>query len=278
MELKRRRLIRQGVFALFLALLTILFALPLYWLTASSFMSSAEITGINRPLFPRSFRVNNYSYVFVFLKFRRTFFNSVFTSALTTVMILVTSSMAGYAFAKKRFPFSKALMGLLVGTMAIPPTVLLLPLFFVINRIGFYDNLWGLVFPFGVTVFGIYFMRQYISDIPDALLESARIDGAGEASVFLRIALPLLSPAFVSLAIIEFVNNWNSFTMPLVLLKTPDKFTLPLMLGFLSQKSTEIDWGHVMAANVLTILPVFAVYVVLQKYLVKGIMQGAVKG
>jgi ABC-type glycerol-3-phosphate transport system permease component len=129
-----------------------------------------------------------------------------------------------------------------------------------------------------VTVFGIYFMRQYISDIPDALLESARIDGAGEASVFLKIALPLLSPAFVSLAIIEFVNNWNSFTMPLVLLKTPDKYTLPLMLGFLSQKSTEIDWGHVMAANVLTILPVFAVYVILQKYLVKGIMQGAVKG
>jgi ABC-type glycerol-3-phosphate transport system permease component len=278
MERNYRPLIRRGVFTLLLALLTVLFALPLYWLGASSFMSSAEITGIHRPLFPRSFKLDNYSYVFVFLKFQRTFFNSVFTSALTTVMILATSSMAGYAFAKKRFPFSKALLGLLVGTMAIPPTVLLLPLFFVINRIGFYDNLWGLIFPFGVTVFGIYFMRQYISDIPDALSESARMDGASEAAVFLKIMLPLLSPAMVSLAIIEFVNNWNSFTMPLVLLKTPEKYTLPLMLGFLSQKSVEIDWGHVMAANVLSILPVFIIYVVLQRFLVKGIMQGSIKG
>jgi ABC-type glycerol-3-phosphate transport system permease component len=216
--------------------------------------------------------------VFVFLKFSKTFFNSFFTSTITTALILVSSAMAGYAFAKKRFPGSRLILGLLVGTMAIPPTVLLLPLFFVINRIGLFDNLWGLIIPFGVTVFGIYFMRQYISDLPDALLESARIDGASEAAVFIRIVLPLLSPAFVSLAIIEFVNNWNSFTMPLVLLKTPDKFTLPLMLGFLSQKSTEIDWGHVMAANVLTILPVFLIYVILQKYLVKGILQGAVKG
>jgi ABC-type glycerol-3-phosphate transport system permease component len=253
-----------------LILLSILFALPLYWLTASSFMSSAEITALDRPLFPPSFKLTNYRFVFVFLKFQRTFFNSVFTSALTTVLILISSSMAGYGFAKKRFRGSGLCMGLLVSTMAIPPTVLLLPLFFVINRIGLYDNLWGLIFPFGVTVFGVYFMRQYISDIPDALMESARIDGASEAAVFLKIMLPLLSPAMVSLAIIEFVNNWNSFTMPLVLLKTPEKYTLPLMLGFLSQKSVEIDWGHVMAANVLSILPVFIIYVVLQRFLVIG--------
>lgn len=274
----RRGTLKQGLFTAVLIFLTLLFALPMYWLIASSFMSSAEITGLNRPLFPSSFKLTNYRFVFVFLKFQRTFFNSVFTSALTTVLILITSSMAGYGFAKKRFRGSKLCMGLLVSTMAIPPTVLLLPLFFVINRIGLYDNLWGLIIPFGVTVFGIYFMRQYISDIPDTLLESARIDGASEAAVFLKITLPLLSPALVSLAIIEFVNNWNSFTMPLVLLKTPEKYTLPLMLGFLSQKSVEIDWGHVMAANVLSILPVFVIYVVLQRFLVKGIMQGAIKG
>jgi ABC-type glycerol-3-phosphate transport system permease component len=276
----KTRKIRPGPLALaaVLALLTLLFALPLYWLGASSFMNSAEITGLHRPLFPRSFRLDNYTFVFAFLKFQRTFFNSVFTSALTTFLILVSSSMAGYGFAKKKFAGSKVLLGLLVGTMAIPPTVLLLPLFFVINRIGLYDNLWGLVFPFGATVFGVYFMRQYISDIPEALLESARIDGASEGAVFTRMVLPLLSPALVSLGIIELVNNWNSFTIPLVLLKTPEKYTLPLMLGFLSQKSVEIDWGHVMAANMLSLLPVFVIYVVLQKFLVKGIMQGAVKG
>lgn len=261
-----------------LGLLTALFALPLYWLAASSFMSSAEITASARPLFPRAFKLDNYFFVFDFLKFRRTFLNSAFTSLATTAFILATASMAGYAFAKKRFAGSKLLMGLLVGTMAVPPTVLLLPLFFVINRVGLYDNLWGLILPFSVTVFGIYFMRQYISDIPDALLESARIDGASEYATFTRIVMPLLTPAYVSLAIIEFVNNWNSFTMPLVLLKTPDRFTLPLMLGLLSQKTVEMDWGHVMAANVLTILPVFVIYVALQRYIVKGIMQGAVKG
>ena len=273
----RKRLLRAA-FGASLALLTLLFALPLYWLVASSFMSSAEITASARPLFPRSFKWDNYAFVFVFLKYWRTFFNSVFTSSATTVLILVTASMAGYAFAKKRFFGSKVLLGLLVATMAIPSTVLLLPLFFVINKVGLFDNLWGLVLPFATTVFGIYFMRQYVSDIPDALLEAARIDGAGEASTFLRIALPLQQPALVSLAVIEFVNNWNSFTMPLVLLKTPERYTLPLMLGLLSQKSVEIDWGHVMAANGLTIAPVLIVYVLLQRNITAGIMQGAVKG
>jgi ABC-type glycerol-3-phosphate transport system permease component len=260
------------------AILTAVFLLPLYWLIATSFMGSAEITALTRPLFPRSFKWDNYAFVFVFLKFQRTFANSLFTSTATTLLILATASMAGYAFAKKRFVGSRVLMGLLVGTMAIPPTVLLLPLFFVINKIGLFDTLWGLILPFGTTIFGIYFMRQYIADIPDALLESAKIDGAGEWTAFTRIVLPLLTPAFVSLSIIEFVNNWNSFTMPLVLLKSPERFTLPLMLGLLSQKSVEMDWGHVMAANVMAIAPVFVVYVALQRYIVKGIMQGAVKG
>lgn len=273
----RRRAAELGFGAL-LALLTLLFALPLYWLVASSFMGSAEITASSRPLFPRSFRWDNYGYVFVFLKYWRTFSNSIFTSAATTVLILVTASMAGYAFAKKRFWGAKVLMGLLVATMAIPATVLLLPLFFVINRIGLFDNLWGLVLPFGTTVFGIYFIRQYVADIPDALLEAARIDGAGEASVFLLVALPLQKPALVSLAVIEFVNNWNSFTMPLVLLKTPERYTLPLMLGLLSQKSVEIDWGQVMAANCLTVAPVFFLYVLLQRHIAEGLMQGAIKG
>ncbi|WP_069650046.1 carbohydrate ABC transporter permease [Caloranaerobacter ferrireducens] len=261
-----------------LYILTVIFLVPLYWLIVSSLKTDAEITMFPPTLWPHQINLKNFPYVWKYLHFTRTFLNSLIVSISTTVLIVIFSTMAGYAFAKKKFIGSKFLMTVLIGTMTIPATVLLLPLFFIITKLGMYDKLVSLILPFGVTVFGIFFMKQYIEDIPDALIEAARIDGCGEFKIFFTIILPLLKPAITSLAIIEFVNNWNSFTMPLVLLKSPEKYTLPLRLGMLSKETVAIPWSQIMAANVLTILPVVIIFLLLQKYFVKGIMSGSVKG
>jgi ABC-type glycerol-3-phosphate transport system permease component len=261
-----------------LYILTILFLIPIYWLLVSSLKTDAEITRFPPTFWPEILNFKNFPYVWKYLHFTRTFFNSIIVSISTTILIVIFSTMAGYAFAKKKFIGKKPLMVVLIGTMTIPATVLLLPLFFVITKLGMYDKLISLILPFGVTVFGIFFMKQYIEDIPDALIEAARIDGCGEVRIFFTIVLPLLKPAITSLSIIEFVNNWNSFTMPLVLLKTPEKFTLPLRLGMLAKETVAVPWSQIMAANVLTIIPVIVIFLVLQKYFIKGIMSGSVKG
>lgn len=258
--------------------LTIIFLIPLYWLVVSSLKTDAEITRFPPTFWPHVINLKNFPYVWKYLHFGRTTLNSLLVSITTTILIVINSTMAGYAFAKKKFLGRKFMMVVLIGTMTIPATVLLLPLFFIISKLGMYDKLIGLIFPFGVTVFGIFFMKQYIEDIPDSLIEAARIDGCGEFAIFFKVILPLLKPGITSLAIIEFVNNWNSFTMPLVLLKDPEKFTLPLRLGMLSKETVAVPWSQIMAANVLVVLPVVVIFLLLQKYFVKGIMSGSVKG
>ncbi|EOD01810.1 carbohydrate ABC transporter permease [Caldisalinibacter kiritimatiensis] len=273
MRKKRDLIIKVVLYAL-----TILFLIPIYWLIVSSLKTDSEITRFPPTFWPEIMNIKNFPYVWKYLHFTKTFMNSIIVSISTTILIVIFSTMAGYAFAKKEFVGRKFLMTVLIGTMTIPATVLLLPLFFIITKLGMYDKLISLIFPFGVTVFGIFFMKQYIEDIPDALIEAARIDGCGEFRIFFTIILPLLKPAITSLTIIEFVNNWNSFTMPLVLLKTPEKFTLPLRLGMLAKETVAVPWSQIMAANVLTVIPVVIVFLLLQKYFIKGIMSGSVKG
>ncbi|MCH4888017.1 carbohydrate ABC transporter permease [Acidaminobacter sp. JC074] len=258
--------------------LAILFLIPLYWLIISSFKTDMEITSFPPTLWPKEFAFSNYTKVWDLLKFSKTFMNSLIVSLSTTVLIVFNSTLAGYAFAKKKFIGKNVLMTILVATMTIPATVLLLPLFTIITKLNMYDKLISLIIPFSVTVFGIFFMKQYIEDIPDSLLEAARIDGCKEYQIFFKVVLPLLKPGITSLTLIEFVNNWNSFTMPLVLLKSSDKFTLPLRLGMLAKETVAVPWSSIMAANVMVVLPVVIIFVALQKYFIKGIMGGAVKG
>lgn len=269
---------RNKSLTILLWVITILFLAPLYWLLVSSLKTDAEITRFPPTLWPKVFNLKNFPYVWKYLHFSRTTFNSIVVSTWATLLIIINSTMAGYAFAKKKFWGRRVLMLLLIGTMTIPATVLLLPLFIIITKLGMYDKLIALILPFGVTVFGIFFMKQYIEDIPDSLIEAARIDGCGEFRIFMTVILPLLKPAITSLTIIEFVNNWNSFTMPLVLLRSPEKFTLPLRLGMLSKETVAVPWSQIMAANVLVMLPVMIVFLALQKHFVKGIMSGSIKG
>lgn len=270
--------LKKRSIAFCLYILSAIFMIPIYWLITSSLKTNIEITRIPPTFWPEQLAFENFIDVIQRLDFARTFLNSSIVSISATLLIVTFSTMAGYAFAKKKFLGKNFLMMMLIGTMTIPATVLLLPLFFVITKIGLYDNLLALILPFGVTIFGIFFMKQYIEDIPDSLIEAARIDGCGEFRIFFSIIVPLIKPAITSLVIIEFVNNWNSFTMPLVLLRSPDNFTLPLRIGLLAKDTVAVPWASLMAGNVLTVLPVVIAFLFMQRFFIKGILGGSVKG
>jgi ABC-type glycerol-3-phosphate transport system permease component len=270
---------KQGIFLQILMWgLCIAFMLPLYWLFVSSVKSDREITRFPPTFWPEEFHWSNFTEVWGVLDFTQTFTNSILVAVAATILITIFSTTAAYALSKKHIFGKNILFMVLVGTMTVPPPALLLPLYFIIIKMGLYDSLLSLIIPFGVTVFGIFFMKQYMDDIPDELIEAARIDGCGEFRIFFQIITPLIKPAITTLIIIEFVNNWNSFTMPLVLLQSQENFTLPLKLAMLSSGSVAVPWSQILAANLLTILPVVILFIGLQRYFIKGIMDGAVKG
>ncbi|GLX66685.1 carbohydrate ABC transporter permease [Paenibacillus glycanilyticus] len=256
----------------------ILFFLPVYWLIASSLKSDAEITKFPPTLWPDTMVWKNYPEIWDLLKFNVTALNSLTIAIPTVILTVLFSSMAGYAFSKKRFLGKDAMFVVLIATMTVPPTVLLLPLYFIITKLGMFDTLLGLILPFSVTVFAIFFTKQSIDDIPNEMLEAAKVDGSGDFRTFFKIVMPLLRPTLTALIIIDFVQNWNSFTMPLVLLQSEDNFTLPLKLALMAQESVSIPWSKILAANVLTLLPVLALFIAMQKQFVAGLMAGAVKG
>lgn len=259
-------------------LFVIAFVLPLYWLFTSSVKTDQEITQFPPTIWPHHVVWSNFIKAWQVLHFGTALMNTLLVCLTVTSLIVVFATLAGYAFSKKNFYGKNVLLMFLVGTMVVPPTVLLLPLYFVITKLGMYDSLVALVLPFSITVFSILFMKQYMDEIPDDLLEAAKIDGASDWAIFTKIILPLIGPAAASVFLIEFVNNWNSFTMPLVLLQNPQKFTISLRLGELVSQNVAVPWSSIMAGNVLTVLPVLVIFLLLQKYFIRGIMAGAVKG
>ncbi|ALS27134.1 sugar ABC transporter ATP-binding protein [Paenibacillus sp. 32O-W] len=256
----------------------ILFLLPLYWLFVSSLKSDSEITRFPPTYWPETFVWSNFPEIWEQLNFHVSFSNSFIVSVPTVFLTVLFSSMAGYAFSKKRFLGREALFTFLIATMTVPPTVLLLPLYFIITKMGMFDSLIGLIIPFSVTVFAIFFTKQYIDDIPTDMLEAAKVDGSGDFRTFFTIIIPLIRPALTALIIIDFVQNWNSFTMPLVLLQSEDKFTIPLKLALMSQDTVATPWSKILAANLLSLMPVLILFLAMQKHFVAGLMAGSVKG
>ncbi len=259
-------------------LIFLVFAFPLYWMVITSLKSDYEI-GLTPPtLFPQKVLWVNWSDVWVRLDFLRVFQNSLFVALTATFLILLVASLAAFVLSKREVSGSRALLILIVLTMVLPPAVLLLPLSFLIERVGLKDNLWGLVLPFAVTPFGIFFLKQYIDEIPNELIESAEMDGGNDLQIFFVIVLPLLLPALATLGIIEFVNNWNSFTVPLVLIKDTRLYTIPLKIYSIAVSSDVASRSTLVAANSIAVIPIILFFLIFQRGLVSGIMRGAVKG
>lgn len=271
------------VYAL-LVLWALLALFPLYWMIKNSLEPNQLLSVWPPRLFPNweALTLDNYGALLDRFPLPRWFYNSLLVAALRTVGAVFFGSMAGYAFAKLRFLGRETLFWILMFVLMLPAFVLIIPQYQIIRSFGWYDTYWALLIP-GITggVWSMFLMRQFMHGIPTELMESARIDGANEFTVFARVVAPLAAPGMAVLAIFQFIGNWNNFVWPLVVTSTSEMRTLPVGLGLLtSPRDTGqiVPVGEVMAGATIAALPMIIVFIFFQRYFLKGITIGAVKG
>jgi multiple sugar transport system permease protein len=260
-----------------LAAFALLALAPLAWMVSVSFMPMGEASRFPPPLLPTAVTLDNYRELFMRTGIARAFANSLIVSLAITIGSLLVNTAAGYAFAKLRFRGRERLFQVLLAALVVPAQVAMLPLFLLMKQLGLVNSLGGVVVPALAGVFGIFLVRQYARSIPDALVEAARIDGAGELRIFVQVVLPMLRPVLVTLAIFTFMAAWNDFMWPLIVLAEQQQYTLPVALAALSREHI-MDVEMMMAGAVVTVLPVLLLFLALQRYYMQGLLLGSVKG
>ena len=249
---------------------------PLLWMVAASFKTLPEILKIPPTLLPKAFQFGNFRSVLNDTQFPRYLLNSVIVAAITVTSVLLTSSLAGYAFAKFEFPGKRILFVMVLATLMIPFQVRVIPLYVLADELKLLDTYPGIALPGMVDAFGIFLMRQYMQSIPSDLIDAARVDGASEPRIFLRIVLPLAKPALSALAIFTLVASWESFLWPLLATSSPSMFTLPLGLAqFSGRFINRVD--RQMAAATLTVIPLIAVFLMMQRRFIEGLATTGMK-
>lgn len=243
---------------------------PLIWMVLASFKSLPEILTYPPTVLPKSLRTAAYQTVLTESNYPRYFLNSVIVASISVISILFTSSLAGYAFAKFRFPGRNVLFIVVLATLMIPFQVRVIPLYVLASDLGILNSYAGLVLPSLVDAFGIFLMRQFMQSIPTDLMDAARADGASEPRIFVSIVLPLVKPALSALAIFTLIVSWESFLWPLLVASSTELYTLPLGLGqFAGKFLTRVDLQ--MAASTLTVLPLLIVFLIMQRRFIEGI-------
>jgi multiple sugar transport system permease protein len=257
----------------------LLFFIPFAWMVSTSLKDISEVYAFPPKFLPKALKWSNYTDAWHALPFNIFFLNSIFVSVVTTVGVVLTSSMAGYSFARLRYPGRDKLFLAYLGTLMIPFPVLMVPLFVIMKNLQLVDNLWSLILPAIFTPAGTFLMRQFILTLPRELEESARVDGCGFFGIYWRIVLPLMKPVLATLAIFTFLGSWNEFLWPLITISSIENKTLPLGLTmFQSRVAGRTPWDQVMASATFTIIPVLIVFILGQKYYVRGIVTTGIKG
>jgi multiple sugar transport system permease protein len=271
--------IRLGVVALYTGLIAgALLALgPMLWMLAASFMPAGEANSYPPRLLPSRPTLEHYAVLFTRLDLGQNLLNSAIIAAAVTALSLLINSMAGYALAKLRFRHRERVFRTLSTGLLLPVQISMLPLFLLFKELGLINSYWGVIIPSMASIFGIFLIRQYTLAMPDDLLDAARIDGAGEFRIYWSVALPVIRPILATIAIWTFLNTWNDFMWPLIVLSDEAKYTLPVALANLSGEHVQ-DTELMMAGAVVTVLPVMLVFLFLQRYYIQGVMAGSVKG
>lgn len=268
-NLNRRKNVWQVVIIAVMIVIGVIFLVPYAAMILNSFKDKTEIMR-GRNFWPDKFIIDNYVTVFTKAPILSWFKNSVIVSVSGTLIMLFTSTLAGFVFAKFEFKGKKVIFWFILAMMMVPAQTTMIPSFLLINAIGLYDKLAALVVPGMVGGFGIYLCRQFIEDIPDSLCEAAAIDGANNMYIYWHVILPLIVPCISALAIFTFLEKWNDYLGPLLYLSDPQNMTMPLALSFFkSQRQSDI--GAIMAAATLVMLPVTVVFLCFQKQFIKGI-------
>jgi len=267
---------------IFITVFAIVLLLPISWMILGAFRTLEDSAKVPPELLPEKWVLTNFVDIFKYPVLKWTL-NSFIVAAASAFAVTLVSTMAGYAFAKKKIRGKEPVFWILLASIMIPGTATLIPMFVLLKQIGLLDSLFGLILPASFSIVYIYFFRQYVQDIPDDYLHSAEIDGAGELQKFFRIIIPLSKPAVMTMAILTFVGSWNNFVGPLMILFSKDKFTLPLGIQqiFYNDQMLRINsvpnYPLMQAAGVYMLFPMLIVFTLGHKYFVKGLWGGGVK-
>ena len=271
---------KASIFVHTVLIIMVVFALfPVVWSCVISIKSVGEkISGFSA-LSISSPTLDNYRRLFQLIPMKEQLFNSVFTTLMGTVTTMFFCALAGFVFAKYKFPFRNGLFYFVVATMTIPAEVASVPLFLIMKKIGLTNSLWSLILPRLTTAVGVFYLRQYIMDVPDEIIEAARIDGCSDFRIFWKIVCPMIKPALASWASITLVARWNDFFWPLLFLTKRTKQTLMVSVSQLPlADGLATPWQVILAGTTLVIVPSIIIYVLIQSFQKDGAFEGAVKG
>jgi len=252
--------------------------LPFFYIMVSSLKTDAELRKTPPDFFSKTPTLEHYTKILTDkdIPIAHNVANSIFVSVTRVIISLFTSSFAGYIFAKYHFKGKNLAFGVILIQIMIPFQVVMIPNYLLIVRFHLIDSLWALILPSMVDAYGIFMMKQFIESMPAELMDAARMDGASEFGIYSRIILPQMGPPLASLGIFTFMGTWNDYLWPLIVLTSPEKRTIPLLLVWFQTQHTS-NQGLVLAASILTLLPIFLVYIFLQRWIVDQATQSAFK-
>lgn len=259
-----------------LILLALFFIFPLYWIITGSFKSQQAVIAAVPEFFPSQPVPGNYERLFQKPAFLW-MLNTVLVCAAAMVFTCITASMGGYALAKKNFTGRRLIFSIFVCAMALPKQVILIPLLKEMAFLQLHNTLWAVILPTVGWPFGVFLMKQFSENIPNEMLEAARIDGAGETRTFLEIVYPMIKPGIGALAIFTFITAWNDYFLQLIMLNDTSSLTISLGIAKL-QTELSTDYGLIMAGAALGSVPIIIIFLLFQKFFTRGITMGAVKG
>jgi alpha-1,4-digalacturonate transport system permease protein len=262
------------VLLIVLALATLL---PVLWVVLSSFKPQSELFRVPLTFLPQKWTLQNYVSSLQAGNFPVYFSNTVFVAVVSTFITVMVNLMAGYALAKYIFKGRNLIFTIMIATLMIPLQVIMIPIFLQLKNFGMLNSLWGIIIPPAATPTGVFLARQYLVNLPDSLIEAARIDGAKEYSIFFRIILPMSKPIVATIAIFSFMWRWNDYLWPLIVITDNKKQTIQQALAnFVGQ--LQINWSDLLAMTTIAIIPVIIVFLAFQRFFFSGIAAGSVKG
>lgn len=259
--------------------IALVIVIPLAWVLITSFKTTYQV--ISEPInpLPDPFTLEAYTTLLSSGQqpILRWFWNSILAATAQTLLILVTASAAAYALARLEFVGKRVIFAMIVSTLLVPPVILLIPNYIIVERLGWVDSLWAVIVPGAASAFGVFFLRQFFIGLPKEFEEAARVDGASEARIFLQIVLPLCRPALATLAVLSFLSNWNDFLWPVYVLLTTENLTLQPGLALL-QGAWTTHYGIIMAGAVIAAVPVLVIFAIAQRQIVESVANSGVKG
>lgn len=259
-----------------LFVITLISLIPFFWMISTSFKSSGALMSIPIEWIPKEISWLSYQKILIELPFLKSLVNSVIISVFSTGLTILSASLAAFIFAKFEFPFKNLLFILLLASMMVPLQVTGIPIFIILMKLKLTNTYLGVIFPAIFNVFAIFLLRQYMKNINNEFIEAALMDGANYFQIYLKIIMPMSVVPITTLLVINFMNYWNDYFWPLIILTDPSKMTLPVMLSKLnSQYSTEFN--TLMAGSLISMIPILIVYMFAQKHFIRGIQEGGIK-